>query len=140
MTSQVEIPPLTGLIHFFSGKRRVNDKQYRSRSVGFFRSQLTWICTVCKDRAYLDSAGLGLISFSCMPSRHKLKHEEQGMRMRKHSARHYHPRSSVNVGDHSGKYFSRSRFKFFHHFPRICSLPFHAACLCMKCQTTFCLC
>ena len=23
MTSQVEVPPLTGLIHFFSGKRRV---------------------------------------------------------------------------------------------------------------------
>ena len=26
MTSQVEVPPLTGLIHFNSGKRRVNDK------------------------------------------------------------------------------------------------------------------
>ena len=25
MTSQVEVPPLTGLIHFNSGKRRVND-------------------------------------------------------------------------------------------------------------------
>ena len=24
MTSQVEVPPLTGLIHFFSGKIRVN--------------------------------------------------------------------------------------------------------------------
>ena len=24
MTSQVEVPPLTGLIHFNSGKRRVN--------------------------------------------------------------------------------------------------------------------
>ena len=24
MTSQVEVPPLTGLIHFISGKRRVN--------------------------------------------------------------------------------------------------------------------
>ena len=24
MTSQVEVPPLTGLIHFFSGKRKVN--------------------------------------------------------------------------------------------------------------------
>ena len=26
MTSQVEVPPLTGLIHFISGKRRVNRK------------------------------------------------------------------------------------------------------------------
>ena len=26
MTSQVEVSPLTGLIHFFSGKRRVNSK------------------------------------------------------------------------------------------------------------------
>ena len=26
MTSQVEVPPLTGLIHFNSGKRRVNRK------------------------------------------------------------------------------------------------------------------
>ena len=25
MTSQVEVPPLTGLIHFISGKRRVKD-------------------------------------------------------------------------------------------------------------------
>ena len=37
------------------------DKQCRSRSVGFFRSQLIWIYTVCKDRVYLGSAGQGLI-------------------------------------------------------------------------------
>ena len=38
----------------------LNGKQCRSRSVGFFRSQLIWIYTVCKGRAYPDSAGLGL--------------------------------------------------------------------------------
>ena len=41
----------------------LNDKQYRFRSVGFFRSQLIWIsteCTECKSRAYLCSAGPGL--------------------------------------------------------------------------------
>ena len=37
-----------------------NDKQCRSRSVGFWRSKLIWIYTVCKDRVYPDSAGLGL--------------------------------------------------------------------------------
>ena len=37
-----------------------NDKQCRSRSVGFFRSQLIWIYTVCKDRIYPGSAGQGL--------------------------------------------------------------------------------
>ena len=34
----------------------LDDKQCRSRSVGFFRSQLIWIYTVCKGRVYLDSA------------------------------------------------------------------------------------
>ena len=34
-------------------------KQCSSRSVGFFRSQLIWIYTVCKGRIYLGSAGLG---------------------------------------------------------------------------------
>ena len=38
----------------------LNDKQCRSRSVGFFRSQLIWIDTVCKGRTYLGSAGVGL--------------------------------------------------------------------------------
>ena len=38
----------------------LKDKQCRSRSVGFFRSQLIWIYTVYKDRVYLDSAGQGL--------------------------------------------------------------------------------
>ena len=38
-----------------------NGKQCRSRSVGFFRSQLIWIYTVCNGRAYQSSAGLGLI-------------------------------------------------------------------------------
>ena len=41
------------------------DKQCRSISVGFFRSPLIWICTVCKDRVYPGSAGQGL---SCNPS------------------------------------------------------------------------
>ena len=36
-------------------------KQCRSRSVGFFRSQLIWIYTVCKGKVYIpDSAGLEL--------------------------------------------------------------------------------
>ena len=39
----------------------LNGKQCRSRSVGFFRSQLIWIYTVCKDRVYPGSAGQGLI-------------------------------------------------------------------------------
>ena len=32
--------------------------QCKSRSVGFFRSQLIWICTVCKSMPYHGSAGL----------------------------------------------------------------------------------
>ena len=39
----------------------LTDKQCRSWSVGFVRSQLIWIYTVCKGRAYLGSAGLGLM-------------------------------------------------------------------------------
>ena len=42
------------LIHIFNGK------QCRSRTVGFFKSQLIWIYTVCKGRTYPGSAGLGL--------------------------------------------------------------------------------
>ena len=38
-----------------------DDKLCRSRSVGFVRSQLIWIYTVCKGRAYPGSAGQGLI-------------------------------------------------------------------------------
>ena len=38
----------------------LNGKQSRSRSVGFFRSQLIWICTFCKGRVYPGSAGQGL--------------------------------------------------------------------------------
>ena len=38
-----------------------NDKQCRSRSVSFFRSQLIWIYTVCKSGIYPGSAGPGLI-------------------------------------------------------------------------------
>ena len=38
----------------------LNGKQCRSRSVGFFRSQLIWIYTVCKGRVYPGSAGHGL--------------------------------------------------------------------------------
>ena len=40
--------------------RILNGKQCRSRSVGFFRSQLIWIYTVCKGRVYPGSAGQGL--------------------------------------------------------------------------------
>ena len=35
----------------------LNGKQCRSRSVGFFRSQLIWIYTVCKGWTYAGSAG-----------------------------------------------------------------------------------
>ena len=45
---------ITAIIHILNGK------QCRSRSVGFFRSQLIWIYTVCKDRVYPGSAGQGL--------------------------------------------------------------------------------
>ena len=40
----------------------LNTKQWTSRSVGFFRSQLIWIYTVCKSRAYPDTAGQELIN------------------------------------------------------------------------------
>ena len=42
-----------------------NGKQCRSRSVGFFRSQLIWIYTVCKGSVYPGSAGQGLILDFC---------------------------------------------------------------------------
>ena len=42
----------------------LNGKQCRFRSVGFWRSQLIWIYTVCKNRVYPGSAGLGLIKLS----------------------------------------------------------------------------
>ena len=38
----------------------LNGKQCRSRLVGFFRSQLIWIYTVCKCRIYSGLAGQGL--------------------------------------------------------------------------------
>ena len=38
-----------------------NGKQCRSRSVGFFRSQLIWIYTVCKGKEYQGSPRHGLI-------------------------------------------------------------------------------
>ena len=44
----------------------LNDKQCRSRSVGFFRSQLIWIYTVCKGRVYSGSAGQGLRRFDIL--------------------------------------------------------------------------
>ena len=40
------------------------DKQCRSRSIGFWRSQLIWIYTVCKSMVYLGSAGLRLNQLS----------------------------------------------------------------------------
>ena len=39
----------------------LNGKQCRSRSVGFFRSQLIWFYTVYKGMVYLGSAGQWLI-------------------------------------------------------------------------------
>ena len=42
----------------------LNGKQCRSRSFGFFRSQLIWIYTVSKGRLYPGSAWLELISLS----------------------------------------------------------------------------
>ena len=52
--------------------RRVKNKQCRSRSVGFFRSQLIWIYTVCKARVYPGSAGQGLKErqFKWIPTRY----------------------------------------------------------------------
>ena len=50
---------------------KLNDKQCRSRSVGVFRSQLIWIYTVCKGRAYPGSAGPGLRGLTLHPSRVK---------------------------------------------------------------------
>ena len=44
----------------------LNGKQCRSRSVGFFRSQLIWIYTICKGRTYLGSAGQGLRPLTCI--------------------------------------------------------------------------
>ena len=41
----------------------LNDKQCRSSSIGFWRSQLIWIYTVCKGRTYPGSAGPGLRDF-----------------------------------------------------------------------------
>ena len=52
--NQITWSKLLILIHI------LNSKQCRSRSVGFFRSQLIWICTVCKCRTYPGSAGPGL--------------------------------------------------------------------------------
>ena len=51
----------------FSGRNKKNihipyGKQCKSKSVGFFRSQLIWIYTVCKGRVYPGSAGQGLKS------------------------------------------------------------------------------
>ena len=39
----------------------LNDKQCRSRSVGFRRSRLIWTYNVCKGGTYPGSAGPGLI-------------------------------------------------------------------------------
>ena len=42
----------------------LNCKQCRSRSVGIFRSQLIWICTVCKGSIHLGLAGQGFKAMS----------------------------------------------------------------------------
>ena len=49
----------------------LNDKQCRSSSVGFFRSQLIWICTVRKGRAYPGSAEVGLVNKGTMEKKKK---------------------------------------------------------------------
>ena len=63
---------LRWLVHFWFSANQITwfwiliqihilyDKQCRSRSIGFFRSQLIWIYTVCKGRVYQGSAGQGL--------------------------------------------------------------------------------
>ena len=48
---------LIKVVHIYS---KLNDKQCRSRSVGFFRSQLIWIYTVFKGWIYPGSARQGL--------------------------------------------------------------------------------
>ena len=60
----------------------LNGKQCRSRSVGFFRSQLIWIYTVCKGRIYPGSAGQGLnygafFRQKCIWNWHVLKNKMQ---------------------------------------------------------------
>ena len=49
------------LIQIMDKNDILNNKQCRSRSVGFFRSQLIWVYTVCKGKVYPGSEGQGLI-------------------------------------------------------------------------------
>ena len=53
-TNQITWSRLLTEIHILNGK------QCRSRSVGFFRSQLIWTYTVCKGMVYPGSTGLRL--------------------------------------------------------------------------------
>ena len=48
------------LIQALDTNSQTYGKECRSRSVGFLRSQLIWIYTLCKGRVYPGSAGLGL--------------------------------------------------------------------------------
>ena len=56
----------------------LNDQQCRSKSVGFFGSQLNWIYTVCKGMVNLGSAGAGLrqISLGCKKKNLNIQHIE----------------------------------------------------------------
>ena len=69
----------------------LNGKQCRSRSVGFFRSQLIWIYIVCKGRVYLGSAGQGLMIIDQTPY-------VQRMHMSKFKDRRVHFRNSGMKG------------------------------------------
>ena len=57
----------------------LNDKQCRSRSVGFFWSQLIWICTVFKGRVYSGSAGPGWVIL-CRLSKKRRKQDRRNIR------------------------------------------------------------
>ena len=46
------------------------DKQCKSKSVGFWKSHLIWLYTVCKGWVYPDSAGQGLIPSLFQTSQH----------------------------------------------------------------------
>ena len=65
----------------------LNDKQCRSRSVGFFRSQLIWIYTVWKGKVYPGSAWQGLMRHQ--PVRVILRHlpKEKGEKGKKNQWR-----------------------------------------------------
>ena len=53
MTSQVEVPPLTGLIHFISGKRRVNIAEHETFSTNKYENaNYIWHFHIYKQRKF----------------------------------------------------------------------------------------